>query len=266
MSNLSSHPKVATLLPVRYLTLTRFDEYFMSLSHAAVNIAYAAFFALRAAEGKYVILDNSAVELGHPEDFGSYLLKAQLMNASEILLPDWLQDSERTLKEMYSSLEVLKDLDFKPNVMVVPQGETVGDWLDCAEKMMNVARVSTLGISCRYTDMFGGSRALAVKYLSGLIHMLGRTDLKIHLLGCYSDPRIDAPLLQSEFVRGMDSSYAAVFTSHGMSIGNGAPRPKDRNVDFLVDYYDRELLMSNLAWWWLYTSGGRENEASSEVR
>lgn len=254
------HPKIASLLPLHHLSEIKDDEYFMALSHAADNDEYLMFFRDRAAEGKYVTLDNSAVELGEPEPFEKYVEKAIGMNANQILLPDTFLEPEKTLREARKSLEFLaRTRTYNPDIMVVPQGKTVLEWLQNAKDLIGLQStyslkrpgkvVTTLGISARYTDMFGGSRSLMTWIACRLIYQYQ----SVHLLGCYTDPRKEfVPVrLWSNFM-GMDSSYAAVYTqqNHVMSPESLAmPRPI-RHIDFLNDTYDVALLRKNLEVWW----------------
>src|SRR3989337_2874228 len=98
-----TNPKIATIVPLAHLNEIKDDDYFMALSYAISNSEYAGFFNERAGEGKHVILDNSAVELGEPEDFKGYLEKAMAIHASEIMLPDVFRDPEATLRRAKAS-------------------------------------------------------------------------------------------------------------------------------------------------------------------
>lgn len=246
-----SHPKVATLVPKAHLDLIRDDEYFMCLSHAMDDPEYAAFFAERAAEGKYVVMDNSTIELGYPEDFDTYLIKAQAANISEITLPDWFEDSERTLDSANAGLYKLQVLRFFPNVMAIPQGKTVSEWLVCAYRLAQSSLVSTLGISYRYGPMFGGDRRPAVFCLASLLDGVPEwPHLRIHLLGAHAPPAVELPpLLASYRIRGVDSSLPCVYTKHGLELDDVTPRPAIRNIDFLNDRYDEKLLQWNIDTW-----------------
>ncbi len=90
------YDKIATIVPLAHLDELRYDDYLMALAHAAQTRDYMDFYKARAGEGRYVILDNSAVELGKPMDFATYLGLAMEMGASEIVLPDHFQDAKRT--------------------------------------------------------------------------------------------------------------------------------------------------------------------------
>ena len=258
-----AHPKVATLVPLKHLDTIVDDEYFMALSHAAANDEYLDFFRERSEEGKYVILDNSSIEMGGPEAFESYLEKARLMKASEIMLPDVFQDPTATLREAERCMMILKKREYSGyNVMVIPQGDNVLEWFKNARDLCNIRvllypmnpshgyrEATTIGITYRYTTLFGGNRLNMLWLLSSMLPGFQ----KIHFLGAKADPRLEARLAIKQFeVRGVDSSYPCVYTQHGIKITPefmSGPRPT-REIDFLEDEYDTELLQKNLEVWW----------------
>lgn len=246
--------KIATILPLHHLDEIRDDSYFMALSHACENEEYLKFFRERAKDNRYVILDNSAVETGAPEDFKTYMEKATAIGVSSIMLPDVFQDARATLDSAYWALDDYA-LDIKllsMDVMVIPQGRSIDEWLknakDLSDIVLDRGMSPIFGISCRYTSMFGGTRSLAIL----LLHHHRNEYLKIHLLGCYADPRIDVrPILNFHFITGVDSSYAAVYTENILKItpeSLSGTRPS-RNINFLTDTYDVELLRDNIKAW-----------------
>jgi hypothetical protein len=247
--------QVATIVPLNHLDLIKNDTYFMALAHAAEDKSYLNFFRDRAAEGKYVILDNSAVELGRSEEFEAYVHKARSMNASCILLPDIFQDRAATFAEAVKGCDIIFTGSYAPDIMVVPQGTTIGEWLASAIDLYYLVKnkldtTPIMGISCRYTEMFHGNRASAVM----LLIAAAIPNLRIHLLWCYANPIFEVlPLLfhGSFGVMGVDSSYPSVYAWHGMQLDNKDfenPRP-ERKIDFLTDTYDVPLLKYNIRTW-----------------
>lgn len=244
--------KVATIVPRSHLHVTQDNDYFMALSYAADHQDYADFFKARAEEGKFVMLDNSAIEMGKPEMFDRYLRKAKQMRVSEIMLPDIFKSPFGTFS---TALEVLRTWSpdivregFK--VMVIPQGQTTKEWFTNLRNLMGlcvsyVMQTPTIGISYRYNEMFGGDRRTAVDLALAVAE-------EVHLLGCKEDPRYHiAPLLQMEGVRGVDSAYPTVYAAHGLELWPDKfanPRPA-RIVNFTQDIYEESLLASNIRVW-----------------
>ena len=260
------HPKVATIVPLKHLNTIIDDEYFMCLSHAAENSEYLHFFEDRSKEGKYVILDNSAIEMGGPESFETYLEKALLMEASEIMLPDIFPDPVATLLEARRCMALLKRVKYSGNVMVIPQGATVLEWLSNARDLCEIRvlrypmnpiggdaaehwEATTIGISYRHADLFGGNRIDILWLLDSILPGFQ----KIHFLGVKMDPRFEARLAIKQYgVRGVDSSFPCVYTRHGIKITPeflSGSRPT-REIDFLEDGYDPKLLQKNMDMWW----------------
>lgn len=255
------HPKIATIVPLKHLNTIIDDEYFMALSHVASNDEYLNFFRERVEEGKYVILDNSAIELGEPEAFETYIEKARLMKASEIMLPDIFPDPVATLQEAKRCMAILRRVGYSDNVMVIPQGRTLLEWLKSARDLCNIKlfhgknlsdpcwKATTVGISYRHADLFGGNRLSILWLLDSVLPWFQ----KVHFLGCKADPRIEARLaINLSQVRGVDSSFPCVYTRHGIRINPellSGPRPT-REIDFLEDEYDPNLLKYNLESWW----------------
>ncbi len=252
------NPKVATIVPANHLDLIKEDDYFMALAHVAkARSDYIDFFKSRSEEGKYVILDNSAVEQGDPGSFEDYIQVAEAMKASAIMLPDYFMDAEKTIEAARTSLALLDNWnDFatpEAEVIVIPQGKSLGEWLECALALQNAVTdygfIPFIGISCRYTGMFGvGRLAIAITVHSAISRFSG----KVHLLGCYADPRKDVrPGIGYPWLSGVDSSYAAVYAQHGYEMTENSfdwPRPP-RNIDFINDTYNSELLASNIDVW-----------------
>lgn len=245
-----ANPKIATIVPKAHLELIRDDDYFMALSYAASDPEYVEFFKSRADAGAHVILDNSTVELGAPEAIESYLVKATEMNASEILAPDWLAQKLKTIAALHEAVHMVNNYsDFKGQLMAVPQGADQHEWFSCATEMLAFPEVKTLGISRRYGEMFGGSRFLATMALFGAIENVGRTDVKVHLLGCWNDPTVDILLLNRyPMFQGADGSVAAVMAKNGLAFRAGARRPEG-HIEILTDRYDSYRIRTNIDEW-----------------
>lgn len=241
--------KVATIVPIPYLTITTPDRYFMALTHLLSHSHYFEFYFERAQTEAFVILDNSTVELGAPEDIYVYLRKAIALGADQILLPDWLQNRIRTLNEVEKGLREIAKTNYSGEVMVVPQGESADEWLACLDSMLKYP-IHAIGISKRYYHMFGGSRVLATLAARYVCEQVGRPEVKIHLLGCEQYPERDvAPVLGLDYVQGVDSSLPAVFAAADTRLTSGAMRPTSRMIHMGSVDIERNLLQDNYDAW-----------------
>ena len=239
--------KIATIVPIAHLDSIKSHYRFMALSHLMSDETYASFYKERIAEGKWVTLDNSAVELGHPEDNTTYLEKALELGASEIMLPDYFQDNEKTLSEAQRLIDRAIAASYMGRVMGIPQGKNVVEWTYSVARFVHLG-VHTIGISYRYLSMFGGSRLFPCYIVENICEKEG-AETNIHLLGAALPINEDAtPCLGLSYVRGVDSSIAAKFTKVGKLVPYGyqnLPGP----VDLQNDKLNAELLYKNVTRW-----------------
>ncbi len=238
--------KVATIVPKAHLDLTKDDTLFMALVHVAVQDAdYVKFFQERAAEGKHVILDDSAIELGEPISFPQMVDVAIRMDVEEIVLPDYFKENKRTVAAVKAALDILYgDFDYRGRVMACPHGESKDDWIDCALTLLDLP-IDTLGISYRYSPLWD-TRATPIRMLAP---ELDTADVQVHLLGSDLYPAVEVyPLLKLPVVRGVDSARASVFSKHQMVMEPYMERPP-RTVDFFSDEYDPKLIAANINSW-----------------
>lgn len=243
------YSKVASIVPVAHLDLTKDDDYFMALSYACSDRRYVDFFRARADAGKHVILDNSAVEKSGPEDLETYLEKAVDMNASEILSPDYFRDSAKTFHAIGDTFIMANRFDYQGKIMVVPQGDNPSYFIDFIRTAVKDYPIHTIGISRRYTDMFDGHRSIAVGMARDALLEVGREDVNIHLLGCWDHPKRDiGNCLAHSYVSGIDGSLPSVFAKHGRLLEENYDRPGPV-IDILTDRYDEGFLKFNLAAW-----------------
>lgn len=246
--------QVATIVPIAHLDLIKSDSYFMALSYMCEDDRYARFFYDRATEGKYVILDNSAVEMGAPEDSQTYIEKALAIGASEILLPDWFKDSARTLEAARVTLTMAKSLDYRGRFQAVPQGHSATEWFENLQALLEIPEVTTIGLSRRYNVawMFVGGRYGPSIHIRMSLAKANRQDVKIHWLGQLHHPIEERvwQALRYPHVQGIDSSLPTIATRCGELLTNDWSRPEDaRPPDFLTDEYDRDLMSANVQRW-----------------
>ena len=261
---MSLRDKIATIVPLSHLDQIKDDHYQMALSHACENSEYMGFFADRVTEGKYVILDNSTVELGEPEDFGTYLRKAREMQVTEIILPDWLQDSPKTIEADREAMAEVKRIGWKGNVMAVPQGRTQAEWIQCCREMLLMGGITTIGISRRYMVMFGESRLMAVLAVTRLL-MTINPSARIHLLGCSAAPEREIPpILNTGKLRGVDSGSAAFYAKNRLRMKPGEPRPPGESIDVLKDEYAPDQLQFRIDEWITACIGTAANKSRED--
>lgn len=195
------------------------SDYHLILNHICrANPDYLEFYKNRIKAGDFVILDNSAHELGEGESWEELLETIKVLKPSEVILPDRMFFGEDTVEGSIEAWNNLKDKVPKGTLfMGVPQGRTFREYLDCAVELVIHTGISTLGISKDYEVWPGGLEAL-VRELNYIIDKVAKRPMQIHLLGWGRDVTHLSKLKSLENVRGVDSAKPIVYGIHGITI------------------------------------------------
>lgn len=201
----------------------------------------------------HVILDNSVIELGTAVDIKVIGKAAEIVKATVIVLPDVLLDCGATIYNCRKALEEWPRVLDKTlgdgiyTFMVVPQGNTIEEWIHCAEAFADDTRIGWWGIPRNFNIKGLGSRKLAVD----IIQTLDRThdnDRNVHLLG-FSDNVLDDILsAQHPYVTGIDSAVPIRAASLGlkMSLAFNHKLPSRGNWWTAPDTVYKDLMGDNL--------------------
>lgn len=182
--------------------------YHLLLAHDVVEkkTQYQRLFQKKSTQWQ-VIMDNSAVELGEPVSPDVLLEAVTICHATVVVLPDHLLDPKATVKSTTEALkeweEPLRNYPRTLDLMVVPQGKSVGQWTVCALALskLHSPRIKWWGIPRNFRDKCGESRQTAVC----LAHSF-RPDWNIHLLGFSEDTIDDILVAKDPRVHGIDSA------------------------------------------------------------
>lgn len=249
--------KVATILPKKHLHLTKDDDYFMCLAPAvAADAEYAKFFQDRAAEGKYVIMDNGVIE-GEPKPIEELIELALSINATELVLPDIFREKDATLRAVFSALDKVAISPYKGKVMAVAQGSNYEENRECLEMFMNWP-INAVGLPKVMTHDNKDTQARIrianwfLKQMDEFHEVMNRMPawgMELHLLGCWGAP-LEIGMAKSrtgDRIRGVDSGIAFMYTKRNMLISDG---PKEYvHIDFSNDEVNEELLKENIKEW-----------------
>lgn len=257
--------KVATILPVKHLELTKDNPYHMVLAQfVGESQEYTEFFMGRRDAGKFVLMDNGAAE-GCQPTMEELIPKIQLLEPTEIVLPDTPMNSKVTLHKGRKALEVVyANFDPKvylPRLMAVPQGATIQDWVDCARAMLKWP-IQAFGVSKFLTSNIGdNARTVVLERLYEQCSASERAKLAetdIHFLGCHIHPKETAGALHLEGkykLRGTDSAIAFIYTQAGVEITHGTTRPEGE-IDFMGgEAKNVALLKKNIKKWEDFSNG-----------
>lgn len=126
-----------------------------------------------------IIMDNSVIELGHAVDPAMLEEACSTVQATSVVLPDILEDAAATLESCVNAVLSWDKFDLPP-YMMVPQGRTLSEFLNCAQAFIHVDRVNYWGVP-RNIVALHGSRKGAIGCLFGIspgkrIHMMGFSD------------------------------------------------------------------------------------------
>lgn len=241
--------KLATILPTPYLALAEEDDMHMALAHlVGKDPEYTEFFKARAAEGKFVILDNGVVETGVPVPIEVLVSKAKLIGASEIIIPDFFLNGEATMNSAIECIPYVRSNAPELKIMVVPQGDSIEDWMYYAKETIKLD-IDTIGIP-KVLTKFGG-RDARLEVLADLGFSLRGLD--VHLLGCWENPlelTMIAKAVAAEQicpVRSCDSAVAYAYARDNILISHGV-RPSGA-IDFSAHDANVECLIKNIAIW-----------------
>lgn len=236
--------KVASIVPIKYLHLTKDDDYFMALAPVVLESnEYAHFFKMRSDEGKFVLLDNGAHE-GGSLDIMMVHAAAHRIGATEIILPDVIGDTAATLEATYRGLKHFRSMDLQDGhkLMFVPQGANLHEWITCLEMLMPLGPTS-IGIPKMLTHRNGiNARALALNYLATHAY-----DVDVHMLGVWYSVEELYLFKNNNYVRGVDSTLPYLYAREGRQLGEGLKPTKI--MDPYDETTDEQLLKVNLEAW-----------------
>lgn len=249
--------QVATIVPQNYLKYIENDDYFMCLGNLIDSPGmerYTEFYRRKAAEGKFVIMDNGLIE-GDPRPLPELVEKAYQLGASEMVMTDVFMDKERTLAAIDSGLTQL-DPKHCPSLMLVAQGSSIDEWVSCAQQIIrNVHGFNyTIGVP-KVLVKIGGrdARAAAIQQLLDVCPVARHCTF--HLLGCWTTPLevtlIDKLVRSNEKwpkIRGVDSAIPFVYARAGKKITH-QDRPDSEPINFQETIVDESLLKYNINQW-----------------
>lgn len=161
---------------------------------------YHNYYISKSRESDFIIVDNGAAELGRSLEFSDVLDVANSVDADEVCLPDVLKDKMSTLALHYENYDKVP----VRNRMVIPQGESIKQWLECLLEMLEVFDFRTIGIPKHMNDYVGGRLALLEAIQKSRYHL----EFNVHLLGCHNSPLQEAREVMKKYpwVRGIDTA------------------------------------------------------------
>lgn len=254
--------EIALIPPVPHLRDFNTTGTCMLLAHLCKQPDYVKYYRERRMLGDYLILDNSAFELGASLSSMPMLMAlGSYLQAQEIVAPDSIMDQHGTYGR---SLEAVTWMAShvgqhawrqagSPRIMVVPQvdpsHETSDDYGEHAELLMKLWHDGapylrghiTLGVSKNMDRLFGGWMLLFHEIVRDLIRGF---PIEVHCLGApKSLTRIKKVIQRESYIRSLDTALPFVCAVHGVELSeandNELPKRPDNYLDaVLVDNVD----------------------------
>ena len=224
-----------------------FNDYDYALVHLFdKDEEYLKFYMDCVKAGRHVLLDNSIFELGEAYDNDSFAKWVEILKPTEYIVPDALEDVEKTMKQMEEWNRTYKNIPGKK--IGVVQGKTPEEIADCYMYMDQHADVDKIAISFDYSVyeeivphtnkymswMLGRSTMLANLLKAGVIN----TNKPHHLLGC-GLPQEFALYHDYKWIESVDTSNPIVHGIKGIAYKNYGLQTKESIK--LVDLLDVEI-------------------------
>jgi len=229
--------KLALIAPTNQLHWCTFSTggMQMALAHKVMTEPqYAEFYKQRSLGGDFIIMDNGVAEQSQLTP-AELMIAGRLCGATEYVLPDVINDTERTLDLGYASAP---DMGGGP-LMVVPQGQTFESWTLCASELVGLPSAATIGLS-KYCPV---PRRELLEWLGmrGWYKRYG-----IHLLGT-AEPSITHKLVWDyPWIRSMDTAAPVAYGL--MERYLSSPKHAGLRWDALpADRHESEVILANIA-------------------
>jgi len=201
-----------------------FGNYHLLLAHKVVEDPNRYINVYRDPERapNFIIMDNSAAELGKPVDTSMLRDACHAIKPNVIALPDVLLNASETLEAVYEAYGKWKNNGALslPEYMAIPQGNSIESYLWCAEHLAVYSGIAWWGIARNVRKVLEESRVTTTK----LVHAIDRAK-RIHLLGMSGDIADDvlACMANKDVVEGLDSSVPAYLGSQNHVISFSTP-------------------------------------------
>lgn len=218
--------------------------------------------------GDFVVLDNGLAE-GRPASSEALLTYAKRIRAQEVVLPDALRNTEKTLELVTTFFKNYAPLDH--NYMAVVQGKNIMELRYSIDQYCRMPYVHTLGIPRHLLETIE-TKSCRID-LATWIYDTYPNRFDIHFLGTnpvwLSEIRFASKY--TPFVRSVDSSMPFSYTLAGEELATTTKQITRPPKYFDIDWSRRvqgELLRKNIETFmeWADASGTRSEESISRMR
>lgn len=206
-------PSFCFIAPTSYLDFTVASKTHLVLAHLVNDDdAYATFYKGRAAQGDFIMMDNSAYELKEPYAPSKLIELAQKCGAHAVVLPDYpFQPSAKTIDAALKFIPLFRQAGLK--TFFVPQSQVgdLEDWMYSYSWAANHADIDIIGMSILGVPnaIPNVEPAFARVVMTQILQDRGlfAHNKHHHYLGLNSGPALEIPsLLRMKALHTIDSS------------------------------------------------------------
>jgi len=228
------------------------------LAHIALkDSTYVANYKrLKNDHGHYLIMDNSAFELGHSMDIIDLLAAADSVNADEIVAPEVFGNLGKTIEAVHNFIPyVSKDL----KIGAVTQGNSMREFLMCYEtyELMSEIHVIHVPMLDPPDSPYNQVPNKTLRIMLNRIHFLNLVSelpgkrKPVHLLGLTDGAELMVQK-RHKFIRSNDSSSAFIhgyfgvkYTAKGLPVDKIPTKMNFVNWDILSDW-QKDCIIHNI--------------------
>lgn len=224
------------IVPKNGLSVVKDYTHYLVVAQWLRDQDYRVFFKGRVAAGCHLILDNGAYEFGEAMPDDEYWMFIGQMKPKIVVVPDVWQDGDKTISRAENFLDEMeaKQLEGEFELMGVPQGKDLRDWIRCYEMLCPLVDVIGLPMA-QWGDHTGKVRY----FLATKVDRLKQP--RIHLLGLWNTLELqwyyDAPRVQS-----IDTSMPFKRASHNLGLNGNCIA--DWKLDWEQEYSKDQLEMA----------------------
>ena len=255
---LISHEIPKGLFPVHDLI----NDYPYVLAHLiGHDEEYTDYYTKKCKEATFSILDNSAFELGKSVDFEVLIEAAELVKPTHVVVPDWVNDCDKTLEFLKAFLSFLEhrygnlySVPFK--LITVIQGKNMGELYKCLNEITyQKKKCPAIDIVAMPFDTIPGTDYHNIRYIvfQHMKAVIKDNYLKVHLLGLqnYSEYQLYTAE-DKELIWSVDSSAPIIYGWNNVKFGFGGtdvPKFKEKladNLNIELDENQIESIVHNI--------------------
>lgn len=202
---------------------------------------YYKFFKDSLKMGRRVILDNSIFELGESFNSESFAYWIRQLKPTEYIVPDVLEDSEKTIENLYFWLNNWKDSVFGKSIGVV-QGKTYEELRRCYQSIDEHCDKIAISFNYSYYEKLYPHKNKLISWMNGRVLLINQllqdgflnTEKPHHLLGI-ALPQEALFYRGYDFIETWDTSNPVVHTILGKSYEDWGclEKPSIKMVDLL---------------------------------